>query len=277
MPLQVRITCARTVSELFSMMRGASIVRAWAGIEARTRDELPIIGPSAHHEGLYHQFGFSAHGFQLGPGAGAVMAELIVNGGSQTRIAELAIDRFRRFIVASPPDKVFGMFGDIGQMAACLPGASLTGHPTPEHVEGVIRVKLGPISAGFRGAARIERDLNTMSGRIVGTGDDQRSRSSAQGEIRYRLVPIEQGIATRVELSIGYRLQGILAQIAREGLVRGLAARLTTEFASNVELQLSGNVVSGPTRQTKAIDGVALAFDQFRMLVREFLRRTWNR
>jgi carbon-monoxide dehydrogenase small subunit len=144
------------------------------------------------------------------------------------------------------------MFGDIGQMAACLPGASLTGHPTPEHVEGVIRVKLGPISAGFRGAARIERDLNTMSGRIVGTGDDQRSRSSAQGEIRYRLVPIEQGIATRVELSIGYRLQGILAQIAREGLVRGLAARLTTEFASNVELQLSGNVVSGPTRQTNA-------------------------
>jgi sarcosine oxidase, subunit beta len=96
MPLQVRITCARTVSELFSMMRGASIVRTWAGIEARTRDELPIIGPSAHHGGLYHPFGFSAHGFQLGPGAGAVMAELIVNGGSQTRIAELAIDRFRR-------------------------------------------------------------------------------------------------------------------------------------------------------------------------------------
>jgi sarcosine oxidase subunit beta len=32
---------ARTVSELFSVMRGASIVRAWAGIEARTRDECP--------------------------------------------------------------------------------------------------------------------------------------------------------------------------------------------------------------------------------------------
>jgi sarcosine oxidase, subunit beta len=87
---------AQTVFELFSVMRSASIVRAWAGIEARTSDELPIIGPSARHEGLYHQFGFSAHGFQLGPGAGAVMAELIVNGGSQTRISELAIDRFRR-------------------------------------------------------------------------------------------------------------------------------------------------------------------------------------
>ena len=92
---------ARTVSELFSVMRGASIVRAWAGIEARTSDELPILGPSARHERLYHQFGFSAHGFQLGPGAGAVMAELIVNGGSQTRVGELAIGRFR----GAPPHR----------------------------------------------------------------------------------------------------------------------------------------------------------------------------
>ena len=181
------------------------------------------------------------------------------------------------FAVASPPDKVFAMFGNIKEIATCLPGVSLTGDPTPQHAEGVIRVKLGPISAGFRGAARIERDPNTMSGRILGTGNDQRSRSSAQGEIRYRLVPIDGGIATRVELSIGYRLQGMLAQIAREGLVRGLAARLTSEFARNLDLQLSGNARNGPTQQAKSIDGIALVLDQLRMLVREFLRRSWNR
>lgn len=67
---------------------------AWAGIEARTKDDLPVFGPSAIHKGLYHQFGFSLHGFQLGPGAGAVVAELIVNGGTQTRIGDLGIDRF---------------------------------------------------------------------------------------------------------------------------------------------------------------------------------------
>ncbi|WP_283810222.1 hypothetical protein [Bradyrhizobium sp. Gha] len=32
------------------------------------------------------------HGFQLGPGAGAVMAELIVNGGTQTPVTDLGID-----------------------------------------------------------------------------------------------------------------------------------------------------------------------------------------
>src|ERR1700682_541210 len=50
---------ARTVFELFPVMRGATIVRAWAGIEAKTADGLPVLGPSARHLGLYHPFGFS--------------------------------------------------------------------------------------------------------------------------------------------------------------------------------------------------------------------------
>ena len=98
---------------------------------------------------------------------------------SRAAIPDFVPDRVfeRHFTVASPPDTVFAMFGDIRQVAACLPGVSLTGDPTPEHVEGVIRVRLGPISAGFRGTARIERDPSTLSGQIVGRGDDQHSRS----------------------------------------------------------------------------------------------------
>ena len=85
---------ARTVWELFPIMRSATIVRAWAGIEARMADDLPVVGASPRHEGLYHQFGFSAHGFQLGPGTGAVMAELIATGATNTPIEGLSPARF---------------------------------------------------------------------------------------------------------------------------------------------------------------------------------------
>jgi sarcosine oxidase, subunit beta len=85
---------ARTVADVFPIMRHAEIVRAWAGIEARMPDDLPVFGPSRKVEGLYHQFGFSAHGFQLGPGAGATMAELIVTGATNVPIADLSIVRF---------------------------------------------------------------------------------------------------------------------------------------------------------------------------------------
>ena len=88
-------TSARTVWELFPAMREATIVRAWAGIEARMPDEIQVVGPSATSEGVFHQFGFSAHGFQLGPATGAVMAELVATGSSNTPLDGLGIERFR--------------------------------------------------------------------------------------------------------------------------------------------------------------------------------------
>lgn len=85
---------ARTVYELFPVMRGASIVRAWAGIEGRMADDLPVVGPSRRAPGFFHQFGFSAHGFQLGPGTGQAMAELITTGRSPVPIEGLGVERF---------------------------------------------------------------------------------------------------------------------------------------------------------------------------------------
>jgi carbon-monoxide dehydrogenase small subunit len=180
-------------------------------------------------------------------------------------------------MVPYPPNRVFAMLGDVRQVAACLPGASLTAEPTPERVEGTIRVKLGPISADFRGAARVERDLEKLSGRIVGMGRDQRSRSSTQGEIRYHLVAVEQGAATRVELSIGYSLKGMLAQIARDGLVRDLAARLTADFARNLDRHLSGHRPTGAQAGQEDLDGVSLLTGLLRQRVMKAIRRLLRR
>ncbi|MGE0312200.1 MAG: NAD(P)/FAD-dependent oxidoreductase [Lautropia sp.] len=93
---------AATVADVFPSMREASINRAWAGIEARMADDIPVVGASLKAEGVYHQFGFSAHGFQLGPGTGAAMAELIATGSCSVRIDALSIGRFDR-AGASPP------------------------------------------------------------------------------------------------------------------------------------------------------------------------------
>ncbi len=181
------------------------------------------------------------------------------------------------FTVGYPPERVFDMFGDVARVADCLPGAALTGVPTLGRAEGLIRVKLGPIAANFRGAARIERDPKNLSGRIVGMGSDQRSRSSTQGEIRYQLVPTEQGAATRVELSIGYSLRGMLAQIAREGLVRDLASRLTADFAQNLERHLSGVHPDRSAQRAENLNAVSLLMGLLRERLRGALRRVLGR
>ena len=57
-------------------------------------DSSPVMGPSARVPGLYYAFGFSGAGFQLGPGVGDVMAELIHTGATSTPIEHYHIGRF---------------------------------------------------------------------------------------------------------------------------------------------------------------------------------------
>jgi carbon-monoxide dehydrogenase small subunit len=161
------------------------------------------------------------------------------------------------FEIAHPPEQVFALLGDVAAVASCLPGASLTRADDPQHVQGEMRVQIGPIVASFAGSARIERDPVSMSGRIVGSGHDQRSRSTTQGEICYRLTPLTEGTATRVDLAIGYTLSGLLAQVGRSGLVRDLARRMVTEFAGNLDRKLRG-VAPSEEGASRSINGLSL-------------------
>ncbi|HEY8613020.1 MAG TPA: FAD-binding oxidoreductase [Roseomonas sp.] len=70
------------------------IIRVWSGIEGYMRDDIPVMGPSARWPGLFYAFGFCGHGFQLGPGVGDVMAELIATGRTETPIEPFHIGRF---------------------------------------------------------------------------------------------------------------------------------------------------------------------------------------
>jgi carbon-monoxide dehydrogenase small subunit len=62
------------------------------------------------------------------------------------------------------------------------------------------------------------------------------------------LVALDEA-STRVDVTIGYRLTGMLAQFGRAGLVQDLAARLTSAFAQNVEARLSGRTQSTPPQE----------------------------
>ena len=73
-----------------------NIIRVWAGIEGYMQDSEPAMGPSARVPGLYYAFGFSGEGFQLGPGVGEVMAELIHTGATSTPIEQYHIGRFSK-------------------------------------------------------------------------------------------------------------------------------------------------------------------------------------
>ncbi len=82
------------VQRLVPALKGLRTIRTWSGIEGYMPDDIPVMGESAKESGLFYAFGFCGHGFQLGPGVGDVMAELIDRGRTVTPIDPFTIGRF---------------------------------------------------------------------------------------------------------------------------------------------------------------------------------------
>ncbi len=89
------VECAKTVLRFFPQLGDVRIVRAWAGIEAIMPDNIPVIDASQTFANAYHAFGFSAHGYQLSPIIGRIMAGLITDGKTDFPLHPFRINRFQ--------------------------------------------------------------------------------------------------------------------------------------------------------------------------------------
>ena len=61
---------------VYPPLAARAVTRSWAGIEAFTPDDLPVLGPVPGVGGLLVAAGFSGHGFALVPALGDVLARL---------------------------------------------------------------------------------------------------------------------------------------------------------------------------------------------------------
>ncbi|OAJ60104.1 carbon monoxide dehydrogenase [Paraburkholderia ginsengiterrae] len=143
------------------------------------------------------------------------------------------------FVLPFPLERVWGFMGDLPSVTACLPGAELIEHDA-EKVKGKIAIKFGPMSANFAGAARLERDDAAYRAVMRGAGQDNISRSKANGDVTYALSDEANGTQTRVVVTLEYMLQGPLAQFSRSGLVKDFVRRMIADFGMRITAQLGG-------------------------------------
>ena len=93
-PAIVRET-RQSLLRLIPSLGSVDIQRAWAGIIDATPDAVPVLGEVPSVRGFIFATGFSGHGFALGPGAGKVIAELILDGKPSVDLTPLRYTRFR--------------------------------------------------------------------------------------------------------------------------------------------------------------------------------------
>ncbi len=84
-----------TARAVFAPVGECALARRWAGLEAFTPDDLPILGPVPGIGGLLVAAGFSGHGFALGPMIGDILARLALGQDARDPLwKSLRFDRF---------------------------------------------------------------------------------------------------------------------------------------------------------------------------------------
>jgi carbon monoxide dehydrogenase subunit G len=164
------------------------------------------------------------------------------------------------FQVDVPVAEAWNVLLDVERIAPCLPGAQLQEVEGDEY-RGIVKVKVGPITAQYKGAARIvEADETNRKIVLHAEGRDTRGQGNASASITATLV--SEGAGTVVKIDTDLNITGKVAQFG-QGVMADVSSKLLGQFADN----LRENVLTGePTAsaapeaesaapETPAVDG----------------------
>jgi carbon monoxide dehydrogenase subunit G len=133
-------------------------------------------------------------------------------------------DEFR---VGVPVEHAWQVLLDVERIAPCMPGAQLQEVEGDEY-RGIVKVKVGPITAQYKGAARIV-EADEAEHRIVirAEGRDTRGQGNAAANVTATLAA--DGDATVVGIDTDLQVTGKVAQFGR-GVMADVSSKLLGQF-----------------------------------------------
>ncbi len=139
------------------------------------------------------------------------------------------------FSVPVPRDETMRVLLDVERIAPCMPGAQLE-DVSGDEFAGTVRVKLGPITAVYKGTARII-SVDDQAGTVVieGRGKETRGTGTANATITSRLR--ELGGSTEVTVLTDLAITGKPAQFGR-GMLQEVGGRLVAQFADALAAEI---------------------------------------
>jgi carbon monoxide dehydrogenase subunit G len=135
------------------------------------------------------------------------------------------------FRVNTPIEKTWDVLLDIERIAPCLPGAQLQEIEGDEY-RGVVKVKVGPITAQYKGTARLA-EVDQANRRVVldASGRDTRGQGNAKAQIEVTMKP--DGSGTAVDIRTDLQITGKVAQFGR-GVLADVSTKLLGQFVDNL-------------------------------------------
>jgi hypothetical protein len=143
----------------------------------------------------------------------------------------------KSFVVKAPVDAVWDFLTDPAKVASCLPGAAITGKVDDQTYGGTMTVKVGPVTASYRGKMKFERlDPVAREADIAASGQETRGKGGADMRMKSRIV--ERGPAeSEVSVVSDVNVVGVLAQFGR-GMIQDVSDQLFQKFSDAMRRQL---------------------------------------
>lgn len=140
------------------------------------------------------------------------------------------------FTVPVGIDTAWTVLTDLERIAPCMPGAQLTEVDGDEY-RGTVKVKVGPITAQYKGTATI-READADARRLVvdAGGRDTRGQGSADAAITVTMHERDAS-TTAVDVHTDLTIKGKVAQFGR-GMLADVSAKLLDQFVDCLEDKL---------------------------------------
>jgi uncharacterized protein len=137
-----------------------------------------------------------------------------------------------QFRVSVPIDAAWAVLTDLERIAPCMPGAELQEVEGDEY-RGVVKVKVGPITAQYRGTARfVEKDDAEHRAVLRAEGRDTRGQGNASATVIATATPDEGGTLVSIETDLS--ITGKVAQFGRS-IMGDVSTKMLGEFADRLE------------------------------------------
>lgn len=147
------------------------------------------------------------------------------------------MDLNHTFTVAVPVEDAWRILTDVERIAPCLPGAQLQ-EVEGDTYRGVVKVKVGPIQAQFKGQASfVERDDAAHRAVLKGEGRDTGGKGNASAMITAELSAVDAK-STSVTVNTDLTITGKVAQFGR-GAMADISDKLLAQFVDNLNVLIA--------------------------------------
>lgn len=151
----------------------------------------------------------------------------------------------KSFVVKAPASAVWDFLTDPYKVARCLPGAAITDKVDDQNYTGTITVKVGPVTANYRGKMRFDRLDEAAGGAdISATGQETRGKGGADMRMKSRVVERAPG-ETEVTVVSDVNVVGMLAQFGR-GMIQDVSDQLFQKFTDAMRRELETPAAAAP-------------------------------